>query len=191
MSDSEARERRRNKILASKEERMSRILGGQPKPSTELDGTPVSEVSSAKTEEKPSLSAAAPKIKPVQKEKSPEKVTIKTPLVKPNEEKTLKIAPISKVSRISHLTLIIISALFGSALNYLRSADGKFLGFNLGSMSDLQIYYTILTLFFCVQSEEFLFGRLSSPDGAPFDSTLLLKDMALFALILIASTYLY
>ncbi len=184
MSDSEARERRRNKLLGSKEERMSRILG---QTSDDSEGKDSSKIESVKQDKPVAPKKEVTESKP--KQASPPKAQEKQPV----PEKQVKLQaqiPMTKPSRRTHVIVILLgSILFWSAVHFSKLYHcTTHLSSNICSLVHSNTYTMMISLFCILETEEFLFGRLSSA-SSPLDWTVLLKDFVLFSFVLILLSF--
>lgn len=194
MSDAEARERRRNKILASKQDRMSRILGAHNGSSTDDLSTTESPVQEEKLVHKPKETKTKSTEKTIESQPSKKTETVKKVENKVKaEDKNIELGAESvqigsnRSSRRIHLLAVVIAALFCVVLatfsvHPLCQAN---LGSPLCGHIQNNLYALTVSVFCLVETEEFLFGRLSKANGAPVDPSLLGKDLALFILLII------
>lgn len=194
MSDSEARERRRNKILASRAERMAKITGSASGDSTEslpsqLPAKP-GEPREPKEPAKPSM--ATHKARPVEAAATPKAVS------EPSSKRTdaaLPKTPVQAQAAIAsqlgfgHILIIVLAGLaYLLSTCYCHSFLGACQVQRAASIcNDLDTlqWPLLISIFLGVEVVEISVGRIPL---AKASSTVLLKDLVLFAFIILAGS---
>jgi hypothetical protein len=197
MSDSEARERRRNRLLASKEDRMSKIMSSMSS-NTAFNEQEAKSDSPTHSEElrKPSEATSVPmkpsspkKQQPKKVEETREKLLPKTKDLSQMQQQQQQQQRVTSArpSRFVHVLVVIFAALSVFALNIFSGFNGCKLriGADLCSAIQNSGYATMISVFCAVEAEEFLFGRLSNTAGSPVDASLLSKDVVLYYFVLL------
>jgi len=197
MSDAEAREKRRNRLLNAKENRMSKILGSMDSSSItstdEAPGVTPSNVSSSSAPKKltpksTATSSSATK-SPLTPSLQPANTNEEKQQDQKYQEKTREMTQKPAVTRGVHTLIVMFSGILFQSLAAIVARSPCILPVYFNCDIIRSNLYAILVCLFCLmESEEFLFGRLSKADGTPIDVSLLFKDFALFAFAVIMSS---
>lgn len=192
MSDNEARERRRAKILASKDDRMARIVGS---------------ISGASSDSNDSLPSSTRPTEKVQKTQTPSNIkkspvanikaevleskSIPTEISKnlPTSDKSIEMHPTYQRSNSSllHRALIIVAAVLFILSSRKCFALSKYFNASLLKQNICPIiedapWSILISIFLSIEFGEFIFGRLQYTKGT---NTIIVKDLCLYVFIIL------
>lgn len=178
--ETEARERRRNRLLQSKEERMSRILG-----STDSKGANTENEIKVESRDNTTAQIKVPRSPPRATPTAAKVVHSVTPPSQAVKSDKTELPSVAKPNSRAHVLAILATALFVVAsFSFSRSSNcTDIIGSHCARINS-SAYLVLITVFCCLESVEFLTGRLDLSGGLS-SAYVILKDFSLYLLIIL------
>lgn len=201
MSDSEARERRRAKILAAKDDRMARIVGSVSGSSSEASDSVKTNKTSDKPAMKPKNASDIKKSIPIDASGTKSNVTsvddAEKQLKKNLSANTIEKKNVSlnineshihqKASNLLHVSILIFAALLVTLLSKKCSVLSQYFQLNALQKGICPVvegapWSILISVFLVIEFGEFLLGHVQLTKGA---NTMIIKDLCLYLFVIL------